>query len=112
MSDEEKMDQLENQEEETNENESNEQKLPFFLEALFTLSQIIIILTGGITAIVSLIADVSYLQVILRASLALLVMGLLMWLVNWYSIRATLNSVEDNLQDWQKQEPTGEQLNL
>ena len=57
------------------------------LEVIFTLSKIVTIVAGIIVVVLSVIAGCSWFEITMRAALTVLVLGSLMWLINYILLK-------------------------
>jgi hypothetical protein len=58
-------------------------KTAWLQEISFFITKVIIILVSSLTAIISIVVKANWVDVIIRTSLAIFVLGLLGWLFNW-----------------------------
>ena len=65
-------------------------RVPLLLEAVYAASVLIVILTGALTAGLSWLSGVSALWVLARAGLAVLLVGLVLWLLNYQLMHGAL----------------------
>lgn len=80
--------------------------LPAFLELSFTIAKILVVIVGIVIVVVSVLAGVSAWTVALRGAIAILSLGFVLWLINWYFAH---NILEKELEDLEKsmKEETG-----
>ncbi len=67
--------------------------IPFLLEFTLTVSRLVVILVGVLTALISVIAGAEIWVVALRTGAAILSLGFLTWSVNWLLSHNTLEAV-------------------
>ena len=85
---------------------SNSSHLPLFVDICLNASQIIVLVVAIITGIVSILARVDALTVILRTAIAILAVGIPLYILNFligrYFVKATLEKMEETMLDNQK----------
>lgn len=84
-----------------------EVRLPILLEMALTLSRLLILLAGVSAALLSLKAGAGLPMAIARGGAALLISGLLLWLVNWMLARRSLEAVIAQLEQAGFKHPGG-----
>jgi len=81
--------------------ESNATRLPLLVDICLQVSQILILVVAIITAILSIVARVDTLTVILRTAIAILAVGIPLYVLNFligrYYVKATLEKMEQTL---------------
>jgi len=81
--------------------ESTTTRLPLLVDICLQVSQIFILLVAIITAVVSIVARVDTLTVILRTAIAILAVGIPVYVLNFligrYYVKATLEKMEQTL---------------
>lgn len=65
--------------------------VPLLLELTLTIARLLVLLVGVIVAMVSLLAGVEVWLAVVRACVAMFVVGLLLWFANWFLARNTLD---------------------
>ncbi len=65
--------------------------VPLLLELTLTIARLLVLLVGVIVVIVSLLAGVEIWLAVVRACVAMFVVGLLLWFANWFLARNTLD---------------------
>jgi hypothetical protein len=66
--------------------------LPLLLETALSLTQLAVILVGVITTALSLIVGSTWLVSVLRGGVAIVVLGLLFWALNWLIARGMIEA--------------------
>lgn len=73
------------------------ERLPFLLSFTFSLAQLVVILLGLSVAILSMLAGAALFMAVLRASAAMLSVGIVLYLVNWYLSRNSLEAIRQEI---------------
>ncbi|MBI9044036.1 MAG: hypothetical protein JEZ06_06100 [Anaerolineaceae bacterium] len=107
-------DNASNQEEKNNEFSTilnypkGDEKIPLLLEFSMTLTKIVVILVSVLVAGLSIVAKATWIAVISRTGLALLVLGILGWIFNWflgkYFIEASFDELKEKQDLYQSRE--------
>jgi hypothetical protein len=66
-------------------------QLPGFLQAFLAGSQLIVVLVGLAVFVGSLAAGTSFLTVLIRSGVSILVTGAIMWLLSWQAVRGSID---------------------
>lgn len=86
--------------------ESNATRLPLLVDICLQVSQILVLVVAVVTAIVSIMARAEILMVILRTAVALLAVGIPVYVLNFligrYYVKATLAKMEEALLEKQR----------
>jgi hypothetical protein len=86
--------------------ESNSARLPLLVDICLQVSQIFVLVVAVATAIVSIMARAEILMVILRTAVALLAVGIPVYVLNFligrYYVKATLAKMEETLLEKQR----------
>jgi hypothetical protein len=86
--------------------ESNSARLPLLVDICLQVSQILVLVVAVATAIISIMAQAEIWMVILRTAVALLAVGMPVYVLNFligrYYVKATLAKMEDALLEKQK----------
>ncbi len=86
-------DELLGLEEEAQQEKADEQDpLPLLLETTLSLTQLAVVLVGLITMVLSLIVGSTWLAAVLRGGVAIVVLGLLFWALNWLIARGMIEA--------------------
>ncbi|NMC12028.1 MAG: hypothetical protein GYA34_04000 [Chloroflexi bacterium] len=67
--------------------------LPVLFDVSFSISKLIIILIGVLTSVISVISGATVFSAAIRASLAMLAIGITLWLINWIMVKESLAGV-------------------
>ena len=70
----------------------NHPSLPYILDFAFTMSNLIVLLTGIITTLVSLGSGNSIITSVFHSGLAMLALGLVIWFLNYYLSKRVLET--------------------
>jgi hypothetical protein len=73
------------------------ERLPFLLSFTFSLAQLVVILLGLSVAVLSMLSGATLFMAVLRASAAMLSVGVLLYLVNWLISRNSLEIIRQQI---------------
>lgn len=73
--------------------------LPYILDFAFSISNLLILLTGVATTAVSFVKGVTILNSVIRGGLAMLGLGAVIWLLNYYLSNQVLETAAKDLQN-------------
>ncbi len=79
--------------------------VPLLLDASITATQIVVLVVGVSTLVLSLLAGALMWVAALRGAAALLAVGLILWLANWHLARHTMEAAYAKLQQKAEKEP-------
>jgi hypothetical protein len=60
-----------------------QKKIPLFLEFLFAITRILVIVIAVLVAILSILAKASYLDIVIRVGICIFSLGLVGFIINW-----------------------------
>lgn len=87
---------------------STNQRLPLFLDFTLSISQIVVVVMGGLTTGLSLYAGASLIVAVARGCVAILSIGIIGWLINWLfshnGIQATRHALMNGHQSAMKED--------
>ena len=72
---------------------SSPSTLPVLFDVSFSISKLIIILIGVVTSVISVASGATILHAAIRGGLAILSIGIILWLINWIMVKESLESV-------------------
>jgi hypothetical protein len=84
------------------------QSVPFFLETTFAVSQAIVAMTGILVVVSSILAGVSAIWVLVRTAAAILVVGMILWFLNWLIAKGTFDAEVARLKEEEENSTTME----
>jgi hypothetical protein len=67
--------------------------LPALFDVSFSISKLVVILIGVLTSVISVISGATPFAAALRGCLAMLAVGITLWLINWIMVRESLEGV-------------------
>jgi hypothetical protein len=74
---------------------SKGQKLPILWETVNTFSRIIVTLLGVAVAVISFFSGSGYLMSAIRAGVAMLGVGFILWLIYWMIVKGSIKMMRD-----------------
>jgi hypothetical protein len=77
-------------------------QIPPMLEVSLILTKIILLLTGALSVVLSLLAKATWIMVFTRLVVTLLVVGLVGWLLNWLISKFLIEATLEQLTEEQK----------
>lgn len=75
--------------------EAKGKKLPILWETVNTFSRIIVTLLGVAVAVISYFSGSGFLMSAIRAGVAMLIAGLLLWLIYWKIVKGSIEMIGD-----------------
>jgi hypothetical protein len=78
---------------------SAKQRGPLLLETAITLSQLGLVITGASIFALSLQSGADFITSALRSGAAVLVVGLVLWLLNWWLARGSLAAIARQMRE-------------
>lgn len=85
--------------------------LPALFDVSFSISKLVVLLIGALTSVISVISGATALNAALRGCLAMIAIGLTLWMINWIMVRESLAEVlvkVSKLQSHNSDEMSGE----
>jgi hypothetical protein len=73
-------------------NKKQPEAVPFFLETTFTVSKAIVVITAGLVAVLSILSGCPAIWIVARTAAAILSVGFILWLINWFVAKGTLDA--------------------
>jgi hypothetical protein len=73
--------------------------LPLLIETVFTLSKLTVVLVGIIVVVVSFANGNPYWMAMLRGGVTVLVLGLIVWFLSWFSAKGVIESARSMLKE-------------
>jgi hypothetical protein len=67
--------------------------LPALFDVSFSISKLVVLLMGALTSAISVISGATALAAAMRGCLAMLAVGITLWLINWIMVRESLEGV-------------------
>ncbi|MBN1536723.1 MAG: hypothetical protein JW908_08335 [Anaerolineales bacterium] len=89
---------------------SSEGSLPVLFDVSLSISKLVVLLIGVLTSAISIVSGANAFSAALRGSLAMLAVGLTLWLINWIMVKESLNDFLDKvkkLRDHNESEMSG-----
>ncbi len=72
---------------------SSSGSLPVLFDVTFSISKLIVIFIGVFTSVISVISGATAISAAIRGCLAMLAIGMTLWLINWIMVRESLAGV-------------------
>jgi len=72
---------------------SSGRALPTLFDVSFSISKLVVLLIGALTAVISVTSGATALNAALRGCLAMFCIGLTLWMLNWIMVRESLAGV-------------------